>query len=55
MQAGLKDICLADDAFTEFTLTHSKKIWTINGFNVFVVVVVFSLATSHYTKTGVTL
>jgi len=55
MQAGLKDICLADDAFTEFTLTHSKKIWTINGFSVFVVVVVFSLATSHYTKTGVTL
>lgn len=30
MQAGLKDICLADDAFTEFTITHSKKIWTLS-------------------------
>ncbi len=35
MQAGLKDICLADDAFTEFIITQSRKIWTINAFSVF--------------------
>lgn len=46
MQAGLKDICLADDAFTEFTITHSKKIWTIHVYSMFF----FSLPTSHYTE-----
>ncbi len=35
IQAGLKDICLADDAFTEFIITQSRKIWTINAFSVF--------------------